>query len=327
MANQRFTTISCAAHGNSPSKIERDRPTFLFIGTARSGATWIFEALRAHPDVFVPAAKEIHFFDDHYDRGGNWYLRYFKNAGSAAALGEMTTDYWSSADAARRIKGDLPDVRLVCCLREPGDFAASLLRWWHDHFWRRYGSTFREMTEHPFFIRQLAYRQNLQVYFDLFPREQIHIAHYEDMKSDPYRCVRELYRFVCVDPDYRPAVLAGRSDAIGAPRSRTLLRSGTAGAAFLRRCGAHTLAGAMKPVLAKLAYGGADRIEDPATEIELERIAENVRRQAANDLPALARLIGAPLPAEWTSEAARNKAMGRKRGTRIPAASATYGEL
>jgi hypothetical protein len=292
----------------------------------KSGVTWITEALRDHPSVFIPAARELQFFDNYYDRGWDWYLRYFKNAGSASALGELTADYWLSEAAASRIRRHLPAVRLICCLREPGDFAASLLRWLHDHYRHRYGSTFREIAENPLFCQLLAYRKNLEVYFDLFPREQIRVVYYENMKSDPRGFVRELYRFVCVDPDYQPAALTRKVDAARSPRSRTLLRAGTAGVAFLRCRGAHNLAGAARPVLEQLAYRDAVREQDPAEEIELERIAENVRRQAAGDLEALARLIGAP-PKEWTSEAARRQATGRMRGARIPAASMIHAEL
>ena len=315
------------ALGKSLTRIVRDRPSFLFIGAMKSGVTWVAEALRDHPSVFIPLAIDLQFFYNHYDRGWEWYLRYFENAGPASALGELTADYWLSETAACRIRQHLPEVRLISCLREPGDIAASLLRWFHNQYRHRYGSTFREMTENPFFYQLLAYRKNLEVYFDLFPRDQIRIVYYENMKSDPCRFVRGLYRFVCVDPDYKPAALTKRVDAGRLPRSRTLLRAGTAGAAFLRRWGAHNLVGAARPVFDKLVYSNALREEEPAEEIELERIDENVRRQAAGDLEALARLIGTPLPAEWTSEAARKQTIGRRCGIRLPAASMTYAEL
>ena len=36
---------------------------FLGIGAARSGTTWLHENLRHHPQVWVPPAKELHYFD------------------------------------------------------------------------------------------------------------------------------------------------------------------------------------------------------------------------------------------------------------------------
>ena len=38
-------------------------PSFLGIGAARSGTTWLHENLRHHPQVWVPPAKELHYFD------------------------------------------------------------------------------------------------------------------------------------------------------------------------------------------------------------------------------------------------------------------------
>src|SRR3981081_2066356 len=37
-------------------------PNFLVIGAARSGTTALYQYLRQHPDVFMPAAKEPNFF-------------------------------------------------------------------------------------------------------------------------------------------------------------------------------------------------------------------------------------------------------------------------
>ena len=37
-------------------------PHFLGIGAARAGTTWLSEQLNAHPDVWIPAIKELHYF-------------------------------------------------------------------------------------------------------------------------------------------------------------------------------------------------------------------------------------------------------------------------
>ncbi len=198
------------------------RPTFLYIGAPKSGSTWIYEALRDHPSVFIPVAKELQFFDYNYERGLDWYLRHFANGGSASARGELSHDYYLSKETARRIREHLPEVRLICCLREPGDFAVSALRWLQAHT-RRFGSTFDEIVESPHFIRQLAYRENLNAYFDLFSREQIQVVFYEHLKADPRNFIRELYRFIEVEPDYGPEILARKSNVTRAPRNRRLL--------------------------------------------------------------------------------------------------------
>ena len=44
-------------------------PDFLVIGVAKAGTSWLFEILNEHPDIFIPVAKDIMFFDLCYERG------------------------------------------------------------------------------------------------------------------------------------------------------------------------------------------------------------------------------------------------------------------
>jgi len=38
-------------------------PEFLCIGAEKAGTTWLYEMLKAHPSVWMPPIKEIHYFD------------------------------------------------------------------------------------------------------------------------------------------------------------------------------------------------------------------------------------------------------------------------
>lgn len=38
-------------------------PNFIGIGMERAGTSWLFTQIAAHPDIWVPPLKEIHFFD------------------------------------------------------------------------------------------------------------------------------------------------------------------------------------------------------------------------------------------------------------------------
>jgi len=39
-------------------------PTFLVIGTNKAGTSTLYSVLKAHPQVFLPYRKELHFFND-----------------------------------------------------------------------------------------------------------------------------------------------------------------------------------------------------------------------------------------------------------------------
>jgi lipopolysaccharide transport system ATP-binding protein len=80
-----------------------------------------------HPDILPATRKEVHYYDKKYYLGFSWYrthfpLRFFhKNK----ITGEATPYYFFHPLAAKRIKEDLPDVKLILLLRHPIERAYS----------------------------------------------------------------------------------------------------------------------------------------------------------------------------------------------------------
>ena len=62
-------------------------PDFILIGAARAGTTWISKNLGEHPEIFIPRKKELHFFDSQYPKGLEFYESFFRNVGTASAIG------------------------------------------------------------------------------------------------------------------------------------------------------------------------------------------------------------------------------------------------
>ncbi|MFW6275337.1 MAG: hypothetical protein ACOC2M_01735 [bacterium] len=56
--------------------MNKEGPTFLGIGVQKSATTWLAHMLREHPDIFIPPAKEIHFFDSKPQYPSPNYLDY-----------------------------------------------------------------------------------------------------------------------------------------------------------------------------------------------------------------------------------------------------------
>src|SRR5947207_14583321 len=108
-------------------------PNFFIVGAARSGTTSLWHSLRQHPDVFMPLKqKEPHFF---CDASPPWavkdldaYLALFTDAEERKAMGEATTGYLGSPEAAARIAARYPGARIIIMLRDPADRAHSLYR-------------------------------------------------------------------------------------------------------------------------------------------------------------------------------------------------------
>jgi len=100
------------------------------VGAQRSGTTYLHSILNAHPDVFmVPSPKvEPKYFmesgsaDVEY---GDYWNKYFSHSANAKWLGEKSTSYLETEDAARNIKSMIPDAKILVILRDPVERAIS----------------------------------------------------------------------------------------------------------------------------------------------------------------------------------------------------------
>ena len=73
------------------------KPTFLIIGAQKCGTTWLHQHLRKHPEIFMPAEKDLEFFSYQghpASPGFASYLDHFSGAGEANAIGEATASYF-----------------------------------------------------------------------------------------------------------------------------------------------------------------------------------------------------------------------------------------
>src|ERR1035438_1302883 len=69
---------------------------FVIVGAQKAGTTSLFEYLRRHPELSLPAGKEMPFFSDEDARGRGWddYLRKaFAFAGPESKWGTATPQY------------------------------------------------------------------------------------------------------------------------------------------------------------------------------------------------------------------------------------------
>jgi hypothetical protein len=198
-------------------------PSFLFIGAAKAGSSWFFELLREHPAVFVPPNRGTYFFSRLYGMGFDWYERFFPSDARGRVMGEVCHDYLVSPEALQRIRDYRPDMRLVCCLRNPYERAISA---WQVH--GRNGIALPTLTEHaesnPGVFSEGYYGTQLANVRALFPEEQVLVFLYQELLSNPAAVVRRLYEFIGVDGDFSPRSLHVRANPNGSPRSRVVAR-------------------------------------------------------------------------------------------------------
>ena len=220
------------------------RPTFLFIGPDKTGSSWIYEYLDAHPQCFVPEAKDLYFFDREYHRGLQWYGKFFAPAGpEQTAVGELSHDYILSDQVADRIRADLPEVKLVSAIRNPIDRTYS-----HYLYLKRSGLTqapFAEALEtFPELVENSRYSVMLQRYRDRFPDDQLCFLIFEDLRHRPQVFADQLTDFLGID--HMPAEDIGVVRPASRARSYHLARLMKIGAAGARKLGLQNMVGRLK---------------------------------------------------------------------------------
>ena len=100
-------------------------PHFLGLGVQKGGTTSLQRLLEQHPNVFLPRAKELHYFSLHYAKGEAWYKTHFEAAGAKQLCGEITPYYVFHPEVHKRVAQLLPKAKLIVLLRDPVDRALS----------------------------------------------------------------------------------------------------------------------------------------------------------------------------------------------------------
>lgn len=269
------------------------KPDFLYIGIARAGSTWLFEMLKQHPDIYVPPAKDLYFFDRYYDKGLEWYLSHFQHAEGASAVGELSHDYYFSTDAAARIRRDLPDVKLICCLREP------VSRLLSGYAYNRTTEVRREISlesyaAQPEVAIQFEYYRHLRHYINVFGRDRIHITFYKDLVTNPQQYIQSIYRFLGVDSAFVPPALHDRVNAAREVRIEPVALFAYRLALVMRRLGMANWVGRIKQhqLVNKILYTstGSEAPARPSPELIAHLRRDNQR---------LEELLGRRLPESW----------------------------
>ena len=202
-------------------------PNFIVIGAAKAGTTSLHWYLAEHPQVFVTPAKDPSFFAYGVDAEGRllWgepefhrfpvrtedeYESLFAGAGDAPAVGEVSTMYLECPQSAARICKLLPAARIICSIRHPVDRAYSDYVMYLRHRGRRFDPA-RDLTATAEWARPDSrwmrigrYHEQLSRYFDAFPRHQIRVLLFEDLKRNPLQYTQDLYQFLNVDPHFTP---------------------------------------------------------------------------------------------------------------------------
>jgi hypothetical protein len=204
----------------------RPRPNLFIVGAPKCGTSSLHDYLDQHPDVFMSRTmKEPDFFctdltinESRRKRTLDDYLSLFSEAAGKKRIGESSVWYLVSTDAAKNIHAYDPAAKIVIMVRNPVDAAYSL----HGQFiWscnedildferaldaeedRRAGRRIPDTATSPDglqYTRVFSFHEQIERYYDTFPRGQVKVIVFEDFTKDTPGVYRETLEFLGLAP-------------------------------------------------------------------------------------------------------------------------------
>ena len=243
-------------------------------------------------------AKDLYFFDRFYQKGLQWYAQQFDEGAGYPVVGEISHDYLYSQVAAQRLRQDLPDARLMVCLREPCErtFSAYLHLVKSGHF----RGTFEEALEtFPGLVNRSQYGKHLAMYLDYFPREQVVCSVFDDLSTDPQLFADKLFGEIGLPSIPLSESLRGKALPAGQSRSVLLTQLLKRIADVVRSAGMPKLVGQVKtsPVVQRVLFRSYSDADKPRLTPQMR---DRLRSIFAPDIEQLDRLMGTNLSRRWS---------------------------
>lgn len=192
---------------------------FLICGAQKSGTSALHHYLSQHPQIFLPAIKELHLFDqesaDWSDAGiANIDARIsasFAPSPDQRAVGEATpvSLWWDPA--MERIWRYNPQMRLIAVLRNP--ITRAWANWRMEQLKGRDKQPFtpclkeelarcREALPYQHRVRSYLsrgfYSEQLRRVWRFFPVEQVLVLKQEELRDQPQQCLERVHKLLGV---------------------------------------------------------------------------------------------------------------------------------
>lgn len=277
-------------------------PTLFIIGAPRCGTTSLHHFLNQHPSVFMSQLKEPGYFVpelEAYPKDPEWYVALFEGAGDAAYVGEGSTHYTKLPvyrGVPERIARCCDDPRFIYLMRDPIDRALS--HYWHATRQNAEFRSPRKAIEEKVDYRAFSdYARQLEAYFEYFDREDVFVATFESLTSDPETVMSKIYRWLELDDPPEPARFPRRN---ATPEKLDQFQGGQALGEFLHGSRVWNVLSplvpqALKDLAKKATWQSVEPSDYPVQEIE-----DDLRPWAREVVERTSRLLGRNFP-EWST--------------------------
>lgn len=188
-------------------------PDVLGIGAQKTGTTWLYRNLAAHPEVFVPPrVKEVHYFDLLFRETLADYAAVFAE-GATRVRCDITPGYGKlPAARIRFVRRVMPEAKLVFLMRNPVERA------WSQAVMdlaTRTGRPVEEVGDDEFrahfhtprVVENGLYTRILERWLEHFPAERLFVGFHEDVCERPKELLARLFAHLGVSRDVDWATL------------------------------------------------------------------------------------------------------------------------
>jgi Sulfotransferase domain len=223
---------------------QQRKPDFFIVGAPKSGTTSLFFYLKEHPEIFMPARKELYCFctDLHFQYpllSEVQFRNYYRDFKNEKRGGDATVWNLLSAKAAKNILEFNPDSRIIILLRNPVEVMQSLHA---NHVFngnepisdfeealsvideRKKGNNIPHGMKSPaeslFYYDAVDYTPQLERYFSVFGNENVKVILFDDFIRNVAAIYSDVLKFLEVGKNFKPDFSIHNKRK--AARSRTL---------------------------------------------------------------------------------------------------------
>ncbi len=193
-------------------------PNFFIVGAGKAGTTSLYHYLKQHPDVFLPAVKEPHYYsfrgvrphgpwkDVEYIKDKSIYEALFDTWDGHKAIGEVSASYLYYPEAATGIKKDIPGAKIIIILRSPIERAFSnyrhLIRIGLERN-RNFGEVIRDDSASAFdYLTQGFYHAQVARYLSTFGRDNVMVVLYSELVDSAGNLMQDFCHYLEIDSTF-----------------------------------------------------------------------------------------------------------------------------
>ena len=171
-------------------------PDFIFVGPLKTATSYIYNYYSHHPNVNTSEPiKELYFYDKHYSRGENWYLKHFSPRPEHMVMIDISPSYMIEQEAVKRIKKDNPNAKIIMTLRDPVERYLSHVKHHISHGHSYNG--FEDLLEkHPKIFRGSQYEDYAKSWITEFGEENVSILDYHELTKDPVTFMQKVCEII-----------------------------------------------------------------------------------------------------------------------------------